>query len=131
MDKPLLLDTMVFSLFLKPNDSRRETYTDLLEGRFIAISFATQAELFRWARGRGWGAKKSAKLEERIASVVVLPHTEAVSRAWARLKSVRGRSLSDNDAWIAACAEVYGCTLVTDDSDFDGFPGLDVFYRKA
>ena len=117
---------MVFSLFLKPNDSRREAYTDLLEGRFIAISFATQAFL-----GGPWGAKKSAELEERIASVVVLPHTEAVSRAWARLKSVRGRSLSDNDAWIAACAEVYGCTLVTDDSDFDGFPGLDVFYRKA
>ena len=122
---------MVFSLFLKPNDSRREVYRDLLEGRLIAISFATEAELLRWARARGWGTKKMAALEAGIASVVVLPHTDAVSRAWARLKSVRGRSLSDNDAWIAACTEVYGCTLVTEDSDFDGFPGLDVIYRKA
>ena len=122
---------MVVSLFLKPNDSRRESYADLLEGRTITISFATQAEIMRWVRGRGWGAKKIAELEKRLASVVVLPHTPAVSGAWARLKSVRGRSLSDNDAWIAACAAVYGCTLVTEDSAFRDFPGLDVIYRQA
>ena len=131
MDKPLLLDTMVFSLFLKSNDSRRAAYAGLIEGRLVAISFASQAELFRWPIERRWGDKRIAELEERIRQAVFLPHTEAVSRAWARLQTTPGWNLSDNDAWIAACAVVYGCTLVTEDSAFRDFPGLDVSYRQA
>ena len=122
---------MVISLFLKPNDSRRAAYAELLEGRIIAISFANQAELFRWSIERRWGDKRIAELEQYIGQALFLPHTEAVSRAWARLQATPGRNLSDNDAWIAACAVVYDCTLVTDDSAFQDFPGLDVIYRQA
>ena len=72
-----------------------------------------------------------AELEERMREVVVLPPNEAVSRAWARFKSARGPTLTDNDAWIAACAEAYGCTLVTEDAAFKRFPVLDVISRQV
>ncbi|MCH9039856.1 MAG: PIN domain-containing protein, partial [Chloroflexi bacterium] len=43
---------------------------------------------------------------------------------WALIQSSTPKSA--NDAWIAACALTYGCTLVTDDNDFHGIQGLNL-----
>ena len=54
---------------------------------------------------------------------------EAVADAWAvliaRLRA-DGRRMPVNDTWIAATAIAHDVPVVTQDSDFDGAPGLTV-----
>jgi predicted nucleic acid-binding protein len=52
---PLLLDTSVVSLFFKNDDTRAALYLPDLQGRILAISFITVAELRRWTIERKWG----------------------------------------------------------------------------
>jgi predicted nucleic acid-binding protein len=54
---------------------------------------------------------------------------EAVSEAWALLISrlrAAGRRAPINDSWIAATAIAHGVPIVTQDSDYDDMPGLEV-----
>ena len=54
---------------------------------------------------------------------------EAVSEAWALLISrirAAGRNAPINDSWIAATAIAYRVPVVTQDSDYDDMPGVDV-----
>ncbi len=54
---------------------------------------------------------------------------EAVSEAWALLISrlrAAGRKAPINDSWIAATAIAHGVPIVTQDSDYDGMPDVDV-----
>jgi predicted nucleic acid-binding protein len=52
-----------------------------------------------------------------------------VSEAWAllisRLRAV-GRKAPINDSWIAATAIAHSVPVVTQDSDYDGMPGVEV-----
>ena len=63
------------------------------------------------------------------AQLSPLPIDRAVAEAWARLakalRSVGGR-LPINDSWIAATAIAHGLPVVTQDTDYDGVPGLHV-----
>lgn len=57
------------------------------------------------------------------------PVDEAVSVAWAELRTAMrsvGRKLAGNDSWIAATAIAHKLPLATQDSDYDGVPGLEV-----
>ncbi len=122
---PVLLDTNVFSFFLK-NDSRAALYLPDIQGKLLAVSFVTVGELYRWAYLRKWGFRRVQELEERLRKVVMLSAHEGVARHWAHIQSVLGRHLPDNDAWIAACALAYGCVLVTHDHRFIELPGLSI-----
>ena len=54
---------------------------------------------------------------------------EAVSEAWALLISrlrAAGRKAPINDSWIAATAIAHRVPVVTQDSDYDDMPGVDV-----
>ena len=54
---------------------------------------------------------------------------EQVSEAWALLVSrlrAAGRKAPINDSWIAATAISHGVPIVTQDSDYDAMPGLEV-----
>lgn len=54
---------------------------------------------------------------------------EAVSEAWALLISrlrTEGRKAPINDSWIAATAISHGVPLVTQDTDYDAMPGIEV-----
>ena len=54
---------------------------------------------------------------------------EAVSEAWALLISrlrAAGRRAPINDSWIAATAITHGVPIVTQDSDYDAMPGVEV-----
>lgn len=58
-----------------------------------------------------------------------LPIDRMVAEAWARLNQALrsvGRRLPVNDSWIAATAIAHGLTVVTQDADYDGVPGLHV-----
>jgi hypothetical protein len=55
-------------------------------------------------------------LEAWLRTVVVLPYTGEVSRAWGRVCSdceVNGYPIAPNDAWIAACCLSHGLPLMT------------------
>lgn len=124
---PMLLDTSVFSLFLKQNDTRAHFYLPLIQGHILAVSFITIGELYRWVYERGWGLRRVQELESRLKRVLILPWHDSVARHWAHIrKDNPGRVLSDNDTWIAACAMTYDCTLVTSDKDFLGIHGLNI-----
>jgi hypothetical protein len=54
---------------------------------------------------------------------------EAVSEAWALLVSrlrAEGRKVPVNDSWIAATAIAHHVPVVTQDSDYDAMPGVQV-----
>jgi predicted nucleic acid-binding protein len=54
---------------------------------------------------------------------------EAVSEAWALLVSrlrAAGQKAPINDSWIAATAIAHNVPVVTQDSDYDAMPGVDV-----
>jgi predicted nucleic acid-binding protein len=54
---------------------------------------------------------------------------ETVSEVWAFLISrlrAEGRRAPVNDSWIAAMAIAHGVPIVTQDSDYDAIPDLDV-----
>jgi predicted nucleic acid-binding protein len=58
-----------------------------------------------------------------------LPVDEPVSDAWALLVSrlrAEGRKVPINDSWIAATAIAHGIPVVTQDSDYDAMPGVEV-----
>jgi predicted nucleic acid-binding protein len=58
-----------------------------------------------------------------------IPINEAVSDAWALLVSklrAAGRKAPINDSWIAATAIAHGIPVITQDSDYDDMPDLEV-----
>ena len=66
------------------------------------------------------------QLAQRFEALTV---DEAVSEAWALLVSrirAAGRRAPINDSWIAATAIARGVPIVTQDSDYDGMPGVEV-----
>jgi predicted nucleic acid-binding protein len=66
------------------------------------------------------------QLAQRFEALAV---DEAVSEVWALLISrlrAAGRKAPINDSWIAATAIAHGVPIVTQDSDYDAIPGLEV-----
>jgi predicted nucleic acid-binding protein len=66
------------------------------------------------------------QLAQRFEALTV---DEAVSEAWALLISrlrAAGRRAPINDSLIAATAIAHGVPIVTQDSDYDGMPGVEV-----
>lgn len=126
-EEPRLLDTNVLSFFLK-GDTRADRYRPDVDGKLVAVSFATVGELYKWAntKNKKWSAKKISDLESRLRRIVILPSNDSVARHWGRIASIPGLPIADNDAWIAACAFTYGCILVTHDRVFTRIRGLKV-----
>jgi len=68
----VLLDTNVVSYLFK-GDTRATAYAPLLQGQRLAISFMTVAELFEWAAARKWGRARLTRLEQTLATYVIIP----------------------------------------------------------
>jgi predicted nucleic acid-binding protein len=72
------------------------------------------------------GRLSTYQLAQRFEPLAV---DEAVSDAWALLVSrlrAEGRRAPINDSWIAATAIAHGVPIVTQDSDYDAMPGVEV-----
>ena len=85
----LLLDTNIVSFIFK-RDSRATAYAPLLQGNRLAISFMTAAELFQWAIVRNWGQARVARLEQSIATYLIIPPDLDLCRAWGKLRGLFG-----------------------------------------
>jgi tRNA(fMet)-specific endonuclease VapC len=95
------------------------------------ISVVTVGEARSLAIQFGWGSDKQSRLEELLHELVLLDiNDDAVLRRFAEIDAYLlgiGRSIGDNDVWIAAAASAAGATLITSDRDFE--PLVDRFLR--
>lgn len=105
--------------------SARGRYRDfepLVRGHALALPFPVVGELKVGAIRAGFGPRRSAALDARIAACVVIPGDARVVDQWARLRArLLGRLKNDgiNDLWIAACCLVHDLPIVTNNlSDF-------------
>jgi predicted nucleic acid-binding protein len=102
-----------------------------LEGRILALSFQSVAELLGWAEENRWGAEQRAGLDAFLGRFLIIPYEVGLARVWARVithSKAIGRRLETGDAWIAATALHRGISLLSHDRDFLGLElaGLDV-----
>jgi predicted nucleic acid-binding protein len=129
----IVVDTNVFIYLTRGGSDKAAEYGSFVNGKRIVLSFATVAELWRGATTQGYGDKKRKRLAADIGVAIVVPPNEALSRLWGEI-TARGRSLGhalgqkaqNHDAWVAATAQLYELPLLTEDSDFQGFPNLSV-----
>jgi tRNA(fMet)-specific endonuclease VapC len=125
----VLLDTCVVSILLKAHSSAH-FYLTHLESKSHAISFMTEAELYRWAFRRQWGKRRRQWLDNVLRHYVIVPVDRQLCLLWARITNDRakcGRPISCADAWVAASALRHDAILLTDNTkDFESIEGLQV-----
>src|SRR5947209_5283530 len=127
----LLVDTDVVS-YIHKNDTRAELYRKHLDGKRLAISFMTVAELYRWAKERKWGKKKINELRQKLRCYVVLPYDDETAWKYAEVRSIRGHPVDPGDGWIAASALRHNIPLVTHNkAHFEHIPGLQVISESS
>jgi len=130
----VVLDTNIVSYSMKGRPEA-EHYARHLNGKLLAISFITVGELYFGAEKDKWGKKKKAQLETTLRNFVVIPYDYEIARCYGRLCAERtraGRPISNNDAWIAACAVRHDVPLVTHNAkDFVSITGLEVITENV
>jgi predicted nucleic acid-binding protein len=119
-----LLDTSVLIAIESGRPLRAEVMPDT-----TAISVVTKAEL----RVGIFAAEDIETRDRRLMTfelanrIVSLPVDEAVSRAWAQMRSytsAAGQKVGVNDMWIAATAAANEIPVLTQDGDFDALNGV-------
>lgn len=124
-----LVDTNVVSYVMK-GDSLGKAYARHLQGKLLAVSFITVGEMYYGAEKSRWGLKKRSQLESALRNFVVVPYDHEIAKRYGIIAAERkrkGRPISSNDAWIAACAVKHGVPLVTHNAkDFEEISGLSV-----
>lgn len=97
----------------------------------IAVSVVTVAELRLGVLAAEDGPTRARRLEtlSRADAMDPIPIDRSVAAAWAVLRLAlrdAGRRMPLNDSWIAATALARNIPVVSQDSDYDGVPGLEV-----
>ncbi len=123
----VLIDTNIASFIFK-GSAYAEPYEALLNGRELALSFMSIAELYQWAFIRQWGDRRISQLEQYLSNYLVIPIDNRLCQEWAKLRAETqqsGRALSPQDAWIAATAIRHDIELATHNlKDFQGLRNL-------
>jgi predicted nucleic acid-binding protein len=133
MTSTVLLDTNVFSAWLRPHSTLIPRYAKHVFGNRVAIAFQTVAEVRYGAITAGWGEKRIEAVERLIKRTVVLPPDDKTAWAVARLRAecrAGGHPLHQKahagDLWIAATAIRWQVPLVAHDAVFLDCPGLEL-----
>lgn len=133
----VVVDTGVFSAGLGADKENLATlYAADIQGKKLAISFQTEAEIRYGAVSAGWGPKRMLALEDRLVMAVVVPAHEDLTSAYVALRNdcrKAGHGLhypsQTADLWIAATALSLSAPLITHDAIFVGTPGISVICR--
>jgi predicted nucleic acid-binding protein len=87
------------------------------------LSVISVGELLSLAEKWSWGNDRKAALDARLRQLVIVDinNSPVLNRYAAidRFTSSAGRSMGQNDMWIAATATGAGAVLLTRDQDFD------------
>lgn len=123
----IVVDTDVASYIFNWHSSAQR-YVNVLRGSDLVLSFMSIAEMRMGAISAGWGVRRRAMLEQFIKGFGVVYADDALCTVWARLRAgarATGRSLSPQDAWIAATALGLDAPLATNNrSDFEPVQNL-------
>ncbi|MGH3425213.1 MAG: type II toxin-antitoxin system VapC family toxin [Nocardioidaceae bacterium] len=97
----------------------------------LAVSTVTIGELKLGVLAAGDAHTRAERLRtlERAMSLDPLPVDDTVADAWAELRVAlrdAGKKLPANDSWIAATSIAYELPIATQDTDYEGVPGLSV-----
>jgi predicted nucleic acid-binding protein len=120
----VLVDTNIISYVLK-SDSRAELYREHLEGSTLGVSFVTIAELEAWAALHDWGPARRERMRDFLGEPRFIVHGwfRGMSACYATVQVKArdaGRTIEDNDAWIATTALYFEIPLITHNrKDFD------------
>lgn len=131
----VLLDTDVFSFFLKAADTRAALYHPHIRGKSIVLSFVTVGELYVWAARRRWSGKRLSSLELRLHSCVIVPYDLELCKTYGKLRAAlldKGSVIAANDLWIATCAVRHSLPLVTHNAKhFASIRGLKIITESV
>ncbi len=129
----LLLDTNAVSAAMT---TRKEIgrYLERLESDVRLHTCATVEGEVRFGLARLPSGKKKKQLSNALIQVLesideIIPITSEVASNYAVLKADlrgAGKSMDENDFWIAAVVMTHGLVLLSSDKDFQGIPGLAV-----
>ena len=111
----LVLGTDVASLSIKGRLSPAME-TRIATASLVAVCFATVGELVQWTEMYDWAPKRKAGVNAFLADVVKLPYSERTAHTWGVISAAakrRGRSIADNDTWIAASCIARGLPPAT------------------
>ena len=123
--RPHLLDTTVALHLARGNDLGK--YIDRTFGLSSAvyrplISIVSHGELWLIANRNTWGQPKREALKNILGNLVTIDiNDQSVLDAYVtvrRASEKAGRTLSNNDHWIAACTKAADAILLTTDDDF-------------
>jgi tRNA(fMet)-specific endonuclease VapC len=124
--RDLLLDTSIVVHLCRGGEAGNllDLRYDLTTRRDVPLlSVISVGELRAFARNASWGGVKEARLKELVGNFIIVDiRRESVLTAYADVGTYlkqTGRSIGQNDMWIAATARATGATLLTTDKDFD------------
>lgn len=124
MNGRFLLDTnIVIAIFA----NEANVQARLVNAKEIFVPAIVPGELY-------YGAYKSSRITENLAKIdgfaagsAVLVSDKATAQAYGQIKNTlraKGRSIPENDIWLAAIALQYNLALVTRDGHFGEIDGL-------
>lgn len=128
-DGPVVLDTNVVLQLVRGNEfGRRLDAAYGLQARPFRpiLSIVSVGELLAFAKRRAWGRDRSEKLNQMIKELIVFDINRVVAERYAAIHTFlmgSGRTVSDNDVWIAATAAATSALLITTDKDFEALAG--------
>ena len=126
---PAVVDTDVIS-FLFKNHSLASSYQSILNGRPLAVSLISLAEIEYGMEVKAWGTTRRDLMHRFLTRFTTLLPDSETARVWARIKSGcerKGRPITFADAWIAAAALQLNVPLATNNaSDFRAVDGLTI-----
>ena len=111
----IVVDTDVASYIFNWHSSAQR-YVDALRGSELILSFTSIAEMRMRAMDEGWGVRRRNLLEHFLRGFGAAYADDALCTSWAALRArarAAGRSLSPQDAWIAATALRLDAPLAT------------------
>ncbi len=108
----LLVDTDVFS-FLAHRREHAEPFRPIVEGRLLALSFATVGEVYYGAAHAGWGQRRLRDLASALSRYTILPGTFEIARRFGDIKAAFLDQFDERDMWIAATAMAHELSIVT------------------
>ena len=128
----VVVDTDVFSLIIR-DDPISPWYARRIETESRYLSFCSFGELL-FGIVRLPESRRKADLAERTAAMLdsyeIVEPTAGVAYCWAAIRAEcerDGNAIPEQDAWIAACARMLGCAVVTHNAaDFRRVRGLDL-----